>query len=66
MKKVKTFEEYNLADSLFGDSEDAPMNMEVEDEFAEKFYNLYHSMKAKLGINKANELIDKLKSKIKK
>ena len=63
--RLKTFEEYDLKDSLFGpDDTDAPMNMEVEDEFAEKFYNLYHSMRAKLGIDKAKELIDKLKSEI--
>ena len=63
---LKKFEEYKgLADSLFGDSEDAPMNMEVEeDEFAEKFYDLYHTMRAKLGIDKAKELLDKLKSRI--
>ena len=63
--RLKTFEEYDLKNSLFGDSEDAPMNMEVEeDEFAEKFYDLYHTMRRKLGVDKAKELLDKLKSRI--
>ena len=63
--RLKKFEEYSLKDSLFGDSEDAPMSMEVaEDEFTENFYKLYHSIRKKLGVDKAKELLDKLKSKI--
>ena len=60
MKHLKRFE-----NSYFEEEEmdDVPMNMSVEDKFADEASELFNSIKVKLGINKAIELFNKAKSR---
>lgn len=60
MKHLKRFE-----NSYFEEEEmdDVPMNMSVEDKFADEASELFNSIKVKLGINKAIELFNKARSR---
>ena len=59
MKHMKQFEDILNYDEE--EVDDVPMDADVEDEFAEKAFNLFAEIKNTLGVNKAIELFSKVK-----
>lgn len=62
MKHMNQYENYIRGE--WGHEEevdDVPMDADVEDEFAEKAFNLFAEIKNTLGVNKAIELFSKVK-----